>query len=289
MPLFERKMMLLVYQGHRLREKESVAISDLRDEKMLIKGQGFHIFSMFQKKCLEAGFYPNIIAETAEINLCQNLCMMREGLSITVDFIAEGSQYYKGGSQFITPQGFSKGIKSLEAELGVTLLDRTPNGVSLTPYGECLMSHTNPMLIHYEKLSSEIKKIQHDLKGEPLILESHKFKIHDLVKERCQRVGFDANIIYCTSGFSLCHKLTAQKRGISVIVDRISDDMAKQGLKIVLIEDSFLWEVNTIYKNRNRDLKQIRRWKSYTQRYLRNQGLSCAVCPASAGMPLVDN
>lgn len=270
---------------------------------------------------------------------------------------------------FITPQGLSKGIKSLEAELGVTLLERTPNGVSLTPYGECLMSHAEPMLIHYQELSSEIKKMRQqergllrvcsaygvfrimgvdfilnfesenpginldymeypdiyveqeilagnydvgfgigpiqnqeleiiplfssqtsllvyddhplarkktirfsDLKSEPLILESQKFKIHDLVKERCQREGFDANILYCTSGFSLCHKLTAQKRGISVIVDRISDDMSKQGLRIIPIEDSFLWEVKMICKNKNKDLKHIKRWKTYTERYLRNQG-----------------
>lgn len=280
-----------------------------------------------------------------------------------------GSITKAAANLFITPQGLSKGIKSLEAELGVNLLERTPNGVSLTPYGECLMSYTEPMLIHYQELSSEIKKMRQqergllrvcsaygvfrimgvdfilnfesenpginldymeypdiyveqeilagnydvgfgigpiqnqeleilplfssqtsllvyddhplaqkktirfsDLKNEPLILESHKFKIHDLVKERCQRAGFDANIIYCTSGFSLCHKLTAQKRGISVIVDRISDDMSKQGLKIIPIEDSFLWEVKMICKNKNKDLKHIRRWKTYTQRYLGNQG-----------------
>ena len=82
-----------------------------------------------------------------------------------------------------------------------------------------------------------------DLAGEPLILESHMFKIHDLVKESCRRAGFEANVIYCTSGFSLCHKLTAQKRGISVIVNRISEDMSKQGLKVIPLEDSFSWEV----------------------------------------------
>lgn len=268
---------------------------------------------------------------------------------------------------FITPQGLSKGIKNLETELDVTLLERTPNGVSMTVYGECLMHYAESMLLSYQELTAEIKKMRQqergllrvcsaygvfrilgvdfildfekenpemsldymeypdvyveqeilngnydvgfgiepidspelikiplfssdisllvyedhplaekktikfsDLKGEPLILESHKFKIHDLVKERCQRAGFDANIIYCTSGFSLCHKLTAQKKGISVIVDRISDDMSKQGVKIVPIEDLLLWKVNMIYKNKNKDLEQIRRWKTYTQRYLRD-------------------
>ena len=50
-----------------------------------------------------------------------------------------GSITKAAANLFITPQGLSKGIKNLENELEVTLLERTPNGVSLTPYGECLM------------------------------------------------------------------------------------------------------------------------------------------------------
>ncbi len=251
-----------------------------------------------------------------------------------------GSITKAASNLFITPQGLSRGIKALEGELGVPLLERTPNGVLLTPYGECLLRHAKPMLEENRELCAEIKKMRQqergllrvcsaygvfrimgpdfvlnfeqenpgmsldymeypdayvekeilagnydigfgigpinsreleltplfssqvsllvyeghplagretasfsDLAGEPLILESHMFKIHDLVKESCRRAGFEANIIYCTSGSSLCHKLTAQKRGISVIVNRISEDMSKQGLKVIPLEDSFSWEV----------------------------------------------
>ena len=251
-----------------------------------------------------------------------------------------GSITKAASNLFITPQGLSRGIKALEGELGVPLLERTPNGVLLTPYGECLLRHAKPLLEENRELCAEIKKMRQqergllrvcsaygvfrimgpdfvlnfeqenpgmsldymeypdayvekeilagnydigfgigpinsreleltplfssqvsllvyeghpladretasfsDLAGEPLILESHMFKIHDLVKESCRRAGFEANIIYCTSGFSLCHKLTAQKRGISVIVNRISEDMSKQGLKVIPLEDSFSWEV----------------------------------------------
>lgn len=251
-----------------------------------------------------------------------------------------GSITKAASNLFITPQGLSRGIKALEGELGVPLLERTPNGVLLTPYGECLLRHAKPLLEENRELCAEIKKMRQqergllrvcsaygvfrimgpdfvlnferenpgmsldymeypdayvekeilagnydigfgigpinsreleltplfssqvsllvyeghpladretasfsDLAGEPLILESHMFKIHDLVKESCRRAGFEANVIYCTSGFSLCHKLTAQKRGISVIVNRISEDMSKQGLKVIPLEDSFSWEV----------------------------------------------
>lgn len=99
------------------------------------------------------------------------------------------------------------------------------------------------------------------------------FKIHDLVKESCRRAGFEANVIYCTSGFSLCHKLTAQKRGISVIVNRISEDMSKQGLKVIPLEDSFSWEVFLICREKYRNGRLVKKWKAYTERFCRAAGL----------------
>ena len=240
-----------------------------------------------------------------------------------------GSITKAAANLFITPQGLSKGIKNLENELEVTLLERTPNGVSLTPYGECLMvdfvlnfEEENPgMSLDYMEypdsyVEREILKGNYDigfgispipgeglevtplfsspvsllvyeghplaeretvrfadLREEPLILESHLFKIHDLVKESCLRGGFEANIIYCTSGFSLCHKLTAQKRGISVIVDRISDDMSKAGMRIIPIEDSFRWQVNLVCREKNRNDWHIKKWKSYTKKFMQKKGL----------------
>ena len=91
-PLAKRRILLLVHEGHRLWDRKSAAIADLKNEKIIVEGDGFHIFSLLQKKCLEEGFYPDIAAETAEINLCQNLCRMGEGVSITVDFIADISR-----------------------------------------------------------------------------------------------------------------------------------------------------------------------------------------------------
>ena len=276
-----------------------------------------------------------------------------------------GSITKAASNLFITPQGLSKGIKNLEVELGVKLLERTPNGVELTPYGETLFQHTQILLKDYQNVISEIemlkqqergllrvcsaygvfrilgvdfvlnfekenpdmnldyaefpdvyveKEIQDDnydvgfaigpikdtdleiiplfhssvsvlvyeehplaqrefvkfvdLKGEKLILESKVFKIHTLVKKSCLNAGFEPDIIFCTSGFSLCHKLTAQKRGISVIVDRISDDMSKQNLKRIPIKDGFSWKVNLICKQKRKNDKHIKKWKAYTEKYL---------------------
>lgn len=87
--LFSRQIMLLVYEGHPFMEKDNVSISDLRGQPIVMEGEQFHIFSLFRKRCLEQGFYPDIVAETTEINLCHKLCRDKVGLGITVDFVAD--------------------------------------------------------------------------------------------------------------------------------------------------------------------------------------------------------
>lgn len=144
------------------------------------------------------------------------------------------------------------------------------DGLEITP----LFSSQVSLLVYEEHPLAERESVQFaDLRDEPLILESHLFKIHDLVKENCLRAGFEANVIYCTSGFSLCHKLTAQRRGISVIVNRISADMSAEGMKILPIENSFLWQVNLVCREKEKNLRHIRKWKQYTEKFLRDKGL----------------
>lgn len=74
-----------------------------------------------------------------------------------------------------------------------------------------------------------------DLKDEPLYIENQEFKIHDKIVNRCREAGFEPNIVFETSGFSLCHKMVKENKGISVTVDFISDDMRREGDGMVLI------------------------------------------------------
>ena len=90
-PLIRKRMMLLVYEGHRLWDRDAVEFRDLEGEAIIIEGSDFHIYPQFQQLCLEEGFYPHIIARTAEISFCQHLCRIRAGVSVTVDFITEQS------------------------------------------------------------------------------------------------------------------------------------------------------------------------------------------------------
>lgn len=266
---------------------------------------------------------------------------------------------------YITPQGLSKSIKNLENELGVELLQRTPNGITLTPYGDKLYEKSSVLIKDHEDMLYEMEMLKQqesglirlcsaygvfrilgidfvlnfeqnhpgmnldymefpdihidrevaagyydvgfairpvleenleqipifestvsllvyeghrlynrekvtfaDLEGEDLILESKGFKIHGLVEQSCRQAGFEPNILFNTSGFSLCHKLTAQHRGISVVVDKISTDMSRNGLRTIPISDSFIWQVVMIYQKRFANYKQIKTWKQYTLNYI---------------------
>lgn len=83
-----------------------------------------------------------------------------------------------------------------------------------------------------------------DLENEPLYLESREFKIHDLIVNKCLNAGFKPNIIFETSGFSLCHKMVKENKGISITVDFVSDDMGKDDLVLIPFSDGcYEWKI----------------------------------------------
>ncbi len=88
-PLYSRQVCLLVYEGHPLYERNSLAVTELEKEPVIIEGSDFQIHELFINTCRQAGFTPNIIAETADITFCQKLAAMKEGLAVTVDFVAD--------------------------------------------------------------------------------------------------------------------------------------------------------------------------------------------------------
>lgn len=81
-----------------------------------------------------------------------------------------------------------------------------------------------------------------DLKGQPLYIESSEFYIHHLILQRCKEHGFSPEIAFETSGFSLCHKMVKQNKGISVVVDFVFDDMGDDSMVLIPFSDgSYQW------------------------------------------------
>ena len=87
--LFSRCIRILVYEGHPLYERERLTYQDLKDEPLIMEGNDFRIYEVFRKKCMDAGVYPEIVAETGDIGFCHELCAMKQGLSVTIDFVTE--------------------------------------------------------------------------------------------------------------------------------------------------------------------------------------------------------
>lgn len=83
-----------------------------------------------------------------------------------------------------------------------------------------LMVHRNHPLAEKETVTIE------DLKGEKLYIESSEFKLHHIITDKCKAAGFQPNIVFETSGFSLCHKMCRENKGISVTVDFVSEDLS---------------------------------------------------------------
>ena len=93
-------------------------------------------------------------------------------------------------------------------------------------------------------LSRKSSVIIEDLKDEPLYIESSEFKIHDLIVGKCQEAGFKPNIIFETSGFSLCHKMVRENKGVSVTVDFVSDDMGHGNMVLIPFSDGdYEWKI----------------------------------------------
>lgn len=81
-----------------------------------------------------------------------------------------------------------------------------------------------------------------DLEGERLYIESAEFNIHHLIVDRCRKAGFEPNIVFETSGFSLCHKMVQQNKGVSVTVDFIFEDMKQNSLVMIPFDDGeYFW------------------------------------------------
>lgn len=268
---------------------------------------------------------------------------------------------------YISPQGLSKGVKTLENELGVELFIRTPNGVELTRYGEYLYEKSEVLLKELQLLATELERMKQmengylrlcsaygilrilspdfilkfekaypsigidymeypdchvddemergnfdvgfhvdgaelegfhsipmfsspisllvyeehplfkketvraeDLDKETMVIESRAFQIHRMFQKLCTEKGIRPNVIFNTSGFSLCHKLCRQKKALSIVVDRISQDMESMHLKKIPFEQPLEWKVSMIYKKEFEQNSLIRVFRDYTLDYLKN-------------------
>lgn len=110
-------------------------------------------------------------------------------------------------------------------------------------HSDLLESFPVKLLVNRQNpLSSKASVTIEDLRNQPLYLESSEFYIHHLIVKRCMDAGFTPDIVFETSGFSLCHKMVRKNLGISVVVDFVFDDMGDDSMVLIPFSDgSYQW------------------------------------------------
>ena len=108
-----------------------------------------------------------------------------------------------------------------------------------------------------------------DLIGEPLYIESSQFQIYHLITAKCEEAGFDPNIVFQTSGFSLCHKMVKENKGLSVVVDFVFDDMQEDGLKMIPFSDgNYEWKACMITRRDTDENEGVQCFRKHVQEWL---------------------
>lgn len=108
-----------------------------------------------------------------------------------------------------------------------------------------------------------------DLQGEPMFIESSQFHIYHLIVEKCEEAGFEPDIIFQTSGFSLCHKMVKANKGISVTVDFIYDDMREDGMKLIPFSDGrYEWKACMITRQDEEENEGVQCFRKHVQEWL---------------------
>ena len=138
-------------------------------------------------------------------------------------------------------------------------------------HAELLESFEMKLLVNKNHPLSERSSVTiEDLRGEPLYLESSEFYIHHLISRRCEEAGFTPDIVFETSGFSLCHKMVKRNQGISVVVDFVFDDMGDESMCLLPFSDGdYKWSTYMLTRREqetNPDIllfqKHILKWMS---------------------------
>ncbi len=108
-----------------------------------------------------------------------------------------------------------------------------------------------------------------DLNEEPMFIESSQFHIYHMITEKCEEAGFEPNIIFQTSGFSLCHKMVKENKGISVTVDFVFDDMYENDLKLIPFSDgNYEWKACMITRQDEEENEGVQCFCRHVQEWL---------------------
>lgn len=83
---------------------------------------------------------------------------------------------------------------------------------------------------------------------EPLIVENENFVIRQILLNLCCRERIQPNIYFNTSGFSLCYKLCRERKGNTISMGFIFEDMKDKSLRKIPFREHLMWNVAIVYR-----------------------------------------
>lgn len=112
-----------------------------------------------------------------------------------------------------------------------------------------------------------------DLKGEPVYLESKAFKIHHIIKNACDRAGFAPDIVFQTSGFSLCKSAVSRGSGVSVVVNDIYREMADSNVVMIPFadEENLRWNVCMLTRTGEPVTEAVMKFQKFVKNEMRER------------------
>ena len=127
------------------------------------------------------------------------------------------------------------------------------------------------LMVHKDNpLSRKDAAVISDLAAYPLYIESSEFNIHHDIMKRCEAAGVVPQIAFETSGFSLCQKMVARNKGISVIVDFISDDMSSSALRLLPFADGpYYWETYVLTRRGETPNTDVQLFRAFVLDWMR--------------------
>ncbi|ARK32577.1 LysR family transcriptional regulator [Halalkalibacter krulwichiae] len=86
-PIIERKLKLVLPINHPLANRESVALSQLRNDPFLMFSKGFSLYDRVRDACIQAGFEPTIIQESSQWDFMMEMVAADNGICILPETI----------------------------------------------------------------------------------------------------------------------------------------------------------------------------------------------------------
>lgn len=153
-------------------------------------------------------------------------------------------------------------------EGNVAFSTRDPEQKSI--HAQYMESFEIKLLVHKDNPLSRKKMVSlKDIKDQPVYIESDQFNIHHMFIKECRRAGFEPKIVFASSGFSLCHKMVAQNRGVSPVVDFVFDDMGSGDTMLLPFEEGpFYWDAYMLTRNDVAQTREIRLFYEHVMNWM---------------------